>query len=322
MTGVESAGGLFTFGETMGLISALDVGPLEAARGFRYGIGGAESNVAIGVARLGGSVTWFGRLGADATGTMIARRLRAENVEVLAVVDDQNPTGLMVKHHRFAHAAHLDYHRAGSAATALTPADLPAAAIQSAAILHVTGITPALSASAADTVFAAVELARDAGTAVSVDVNYRAKLWRPDVAAPVLRRLVTRSDIVFAGPEEARLVLGPEAPTSDIELALALSALGPRESIVKNGARGAVAVVGGDRYQRDALPVHAIDTVGAGDAFVAGYLAEHLRDAGPDIRLRTAIQVGALAVTVPGDCEGLPYRGDLAMVTSSDDVLR
>ena len=149
MTAIESVGGLVTFGETMGLISALDIGPLEASRGFRYGIGGAESNVAIRVARLGGSAAWFGRLGADATGTMISRRLRAENVEVLAVVDDQRPTGLMVKHHRFAHAAHLDYHRSGSAATALTPADLPATAIQNAAILHVTGITPALSASAA-----------------------------------------------------------------------------------------------------------------------------------------------------------------------------
>ena len=322
MTDAGSVGGLFTFGETMGLISALDIGPLETARGFRYGIGGAESNVAIGVARLGGSATWFGRLGADATGTMIVRRLRAENIEVLAIHDDRHPTGLMVKHHRFAHDAHLDYHRAGSAATALTPADLPAAAIQSAEILHITGITPALSASAADAVFAAVELARDAGTVVSVDVNYRAKLWSAEVAAPVLRRLVTRADIVFAGPQEARLVLGPEAPTSDIELAVALSALGPTESILKNGARGAAAVVCGDRYQRDALPVHAIDTVGAGDAFVAGYLAEHLRHCTPDVRLSTAIAVGALAVTVPGDCEGLPYRSDLDMVAISDDIRR
>jgi 2-dehydro-3-deoxygluconokinase len=322
MTDAGSGGGLVTFGESMGLISALDIGPLETARGFRYGIGGAESNVAIGVARLGGSATWFGRLGADATGTMIARRLRAENVQVRAIVDDQRPTGLMVKHHRFADAAHLDYHRAGSAATAFTPGDLPTAVIQNAEILHVTGITPALSASAADTVFTAIELARAAGTVVSVDVNYRAKLWSPEAAAPVLHRLVAGADIVFAGPEEARLVLGPDAPTSDVELALALSRLGPTESILKNGARGAVAVVGGDRYQRDALPVNAIDTVGAGDAFVAGYLSEHLRHCTPDVRLGTAIHVGALAVTVPGDCEGLPYRSDLEVIDSSDDIRR
>jgi 2-dehydro-3-deoxygluconokinase len=300
MTDAQSGGGLVTFGESMGLISALDIGPLETARGFRYGIGGAESNVAIGVARLGGSATWFGRLGADATGTMIARRLRAENVEVRAIVDDQRPTGLMVKHHRFADAAHLDYHRAGSAATAFTPEDLPTAVIQNAEILHVTGITPALSASAADTVFTAIELARAAGTVVSVDVNYRAKLWSPAAAAPVLHRLVAGADIVFAGPEEARLVLGPDAPTSDVELALALSRLGPTESILKN----------------------AIDTVGAGDAFVAGYLSEHLRHCTPDVRLGTAIHVGALAVTVPGDCEGLPYRSDLEVIDSSDDIRR
>lgn len=318
----RSRRGLITFGETMGLLTALDIGLLESSQGFRYGIGGAESNVAIGVARLGESATWFGRLGTDATGTMIERRLRADNVTTLTVRDDQRPTGLMIKHHRFTHAAHIDYHRAGSAAAALTPTDLPVDAIRQAGVLHVTGITPALSAAAADTVFAAVEVAHDAGTLVSVDVNYRSKLWRADVAAPVLRRLVAKSDIVFAGPEEARLVLGSEAATSDIDLALALCGLGPTESILKNGARGAVAVIEGDRYQRDALTVHAIDTVGAGDAFVAGYLTERLRDAPPDLRLDTAIHVAALAVTVPGDCEGLPYRGDLAAVPATDDARR
>lgn len=322
MTDQESGGGLITFGETMGLLTALDIGPLESSRGFRYGIGGAESNVAIGVARLGGSATWFGRLGTDATGMMIERRLRADNVTALAIHDDQRPTGLMIKHHRFAHAAHIDYHRAGSAASALSPSDIPAAAIRHASVLHVTGITPALSTSAADTVFAAVELARDAGTLISVDVNYRSKLWSPDAAAPVLRRLVAQSDIVFAGSEEAGLVLGAEVPPSDIDLAVALCALGPTEVILKNGARGAVAVIDGGRHQRDALPVHAIDTVGAGDAFVAGYLAEHLRHAPPDVRLDTAIHLGALAVSVPGDCEGLPYRSDLAVMPAADDIRR
>ncbi|WP_072691775.1 sugar kinase [Rhodococcus marinonascens] len=307
----------------MGLLTAQDVGLLELSRQFRYGIGGAESNVAIGVARLGGSVTWFGRIGHDATGDMIERRLLAEQIATIAI-RDRHPTGLMIKHHRFAHIAHLDYHRHHSAATALHPKDIPHDAIRRSRILHVTGITPALSPSAAETVTAAVEIAHSAGLFVSIDVNYRRKLWDPDTAAPVLRRLVEQGDIVFAGPEEARLVLGDDAAAGDTDdvLGQALATLGPAEVIIKSGSRGCTALIDGETHQMPAIPVDALDTVGAGDAFVAGYLAEHLRGTPPEQRVRTAIHVGALAVTVPGDCEGLPTRADLELPLNSEDVQR
>lgn len=259
----SGGGGLITFGETMGLLTALDVGPLEMSRQFRYGIGGAESNVAIGVARLGGSATWFGRVGTDATGDMIERRLRAEQVTTLAVRDESSPTGVMIKHHRFAHAGHLDYHRHHSAASRISPDDVPDDAIRQSAILHVTGITPALSATAADTVLAAINIARTAGVLISVDINYRRKLWDPEAAAPTLRNLASRADILFAGPDEAQLVLGIGAGATAVELATALTALGPKEAIIKNGAHGATAVIDGQRHRRDAYAVHAIDTVGA-----------------------------------------------------------
>ena len=199
---------LVTLGETMGLLTAVETGPLEFSRSFSYGIGGAESNVAIGVARLGCPATWIGRVGRDATGDMVERRLLAEQVRALAVRDD-GFTGLMVKHRRFGTALSVDYHRAGSAGSRLSRADLPPGCVEAAAILHVTGITPALSDSARDAVFAAVERARAAGTAVSVDVNYRRKLWSPAAARPVLRRLVAQADLVFAGVEEALLLLDP-----------------------------------------------------------------------------------------------------------------
>jgi 2-dehydro-3-deoxygluconokinase len=314
-------GGLITFGETMGLLTATDIGPLEMSRQFRYGIGGAESNVAIGVARLGQPATWFGRVGSDATGDMIERRLTAEQITTMAI-RDPHPTGLMIKHHRFAHAGHLDYHRHQSAGAHLQPDDIPRGALRSARVLHVTGITPALSPSAANTVFDAVAVARAAGAKVSVDINYRSKLWNPATAAPVLRRLVAQSDIVFAGPDEARLVIGPKSPATESGLAVALAELGPPDAIIKAGVRGCTAMLAGQPYTRAAIPVHALDTVGAGDAFVAGYLAEELRNAGPDRRLDTAIRVGALAVTVPGDCEGLPRTADLQMSLTEEDVCR
>ena len=296
---------VFTFGETMGLVAADGIGPLEYARSFTLGIGGAESNVAVGVTRLGGAATWLGRVGPDATGDLIERRLRNEGVTTHAIRDEAF-TGLMVRYRRSGEQTHVDYHRAGSAGSRLNPTDLPRAEIEAAAVLHVTGITPALSDSARAAVFQAIETARAAGVTVSVDVNYRSKLWSRYDAAPVLLDLVSRADMVFASPDEAAIFVRPGAAVDG------LAALGPKEVVVKDGARGCTALIDGFRFALPALPVTVIDPVGAGDAFVAGYLAERLVGAEPEQRLRTAIAAGAFAVTVPGDCEGLPRRADLA----------
>lgn len=303
--------GVFTFGETMGLVAADGIGPLAHARGFSLTIGGAESNVAIGVARLGGEATWLGRVGPDATGALITTRLTGAGVRTLAIADARF-TGLMVRYRRSGEFAHVDYHRTGSAGSRLSPADIPAEEIRGAAILHVTGITPALSDSARAAVFQAIETARAAGVPVSIDVNYRAKLWSRFDAAPVLRDLVSRATIVFAGPAEAALFVAQDDPLGG------LAALGPTEVIVKDGGRGCAALIDGKQYSVPALPVTVIDPVGAGDAFVAGYLADRLLGADAGARLATAIAAGAFAVTVPGDCEGAPDRGELAALTGGD----
>lgn len=320
MTTPDTAG-LVTLGETMGLVTACETGSLEFARTFTYGIGGAESNVAIGVARLDAPATWIGRLGADATGDMIERRLRGDGVTTV-VVREEGFTGLMVKHRRFGTALSVDYHRAGSAGSRLGPGDIPRGLVESAGVLHVTGVTTALSPSARDAVFDAVERARGAGVPVSVDVNYRRKLWNPETARPVLRRLVALADVVFAGVEEARLVLDTRDPASATDLAGRLSALGPRQAVIKDGARGCTARIDGTGYRLPALPVQVVDPVGAGDAFVAGYLADLMAGAPARQRLRTAIAAGAFAVSVPGDCEGLARRAELAALTSLEDVVR
>jgi 2-dehydro-3-deoxygluconokinase len=303
--------GLFTFGETMGLVAADGIGPLAYTKSFSFGIGGAESNVAVGVARLGGEATWLGRVGPDATGALIAQRLTAAGVHTLAVTGPPF-TGLMIRHRRSGEFTHVDYHRAGSAGSRLTPADIPAGELTGAEIVHVTGITPALSEGARAAVFQSVETARAAGVPVSVDVNYRSKLWSRYDAAPVLRDLVSRADIVFASPEEAELFVDPGDPVTG------LAKLGPSEVIVKDGARGCQALIGGTSFTVAALPVTVVDPVGAGDAFVSGYLADRLAGATPQARLATAIAAGAFAVTVPGDCEGLPDRDELEALTGGD----
>lgn len=311
--------GLITFGEAMGLVSADQPGPLEAARTLALGIGGAESNVAIGVRRLGERATWFGRLGSDAVGTMIERRLLGEQVRALAI-RDRGFTGLMVKHRRFGERLSVDYHRAGSAGSRLRPEDVPVDELERAAVLHLTGITPALSDTARDATLRAVAVARQAGVAVSLDVNYRSKLWGADAARPVLRELVAQADVVFAGADEARVVLGDDG--TPLQLARALAAHGPGEVVVKLGERGCLAVIEGREHELPALEVAVVDPVGAGDAFVAGYLAERLRHAPPERRLATAVTAGACAVSVPGDCEGMPWRDELGALAGAEDVAR
>lgn len=322
MTPVATSGGLVTLGETMGMVSAADTGPLEFSRSFDYSVGGAESNVAIGVARLGCPATWIGRLGRDATGDMIERRLLAERVRALVRRDDSF-TGLMVKHRRFGAVTSVDYHRTGSAGSRLNTGDIPEGVVEAAGVLHITGITPALSASAHEAVQEAVARARKAGVAVSIDLNYRRKLWSPQEAGPVLRGLVHQADIVFAGVEESLLVLDAEpADRSAAALVHELAALGPRQAVVKDGARGCTALVDDVVHQVPAVPVQVVDPVGAGDAFVAGYLAEFLSGRPADVRLGTAVAAGAFAVGVRGDCEGLPGRTDLEALSATDEVTR
>jgi 2-dehydro-3-deoxygluconokinase len=302
--------GLVTVGETMGLLSGTHVGPLRHSSTLTLGIGGAESNVAIGVTRLGGSAGWIGRVGDDPIGDLLLSRLAGEQVDVSHVVRDPDvPTSLMLKETRTPNVARVVYYRKDGPGARLCPDDIPRDLVASARVLHVTGITPALSRSAAQAVQTAVEAARAAGVVVSVDVNYRGALWSPSEARPVLRDLVSRADIAFAGDDEAELLGFHGTPQ---EQAVALSGLGPRQAVVKLGARGAVAVLDGELATVPAHPVHAVDSVGAGDAFVAGFLAEHLHGAPPATALETAARCGAFVVQMPGDWEGLPNRRELA----------
>ena len=321
MTTRETGARLLTFGEAMGLITMDGIGSLDIARQAHIGIGGAESNVAIGVARLGGSATWIGRVGPDAVGRLITRQLTAAGVQVTAV-PDPSYTGLMIRHRRAGNAAEIDYHRRGSAGSRLGTDDLPDEQIRQASVLHVTGITPALSDSARHATVHAVEVARAAGVTVSLDVNYRSRLWSADQARATLAGLAARSDILFAGVNEARLLTGRDR-SEPSELAWEIAQLGPPQVLLKDGIHGCLALDGQREITRPAVEVgHVVDPVGAGDAFVAGFLAEHLTGAPFEQCVDTALAMGAFAVSVPGDCELLPTRAELRAFTTSDEVCR
>jgi 2-dehydro-3-deoxygluconokinase len=286
------------------------------------GLAGAESNVAIGLARLGHAVQWVGRVGADRFGELALRELRAEGVGVEhVVVDADSPTGLMFLEQRTADIATVEYRRSGSAGSRLGPDDVTAALRPAPRAVHLSGVTPALSDSARAAFIAAIELAREAGGFVSLDVNHRARLWGRDECRAVLASAARSADLVVASEDELDLV----AAGCESEAVESLLGAGVSMVAVKRGPAGASLWTADGRVDQPAFVVTSVDTVGAGDAFCAGFLSGWLDGLdGPGCLERGAL-LGAWAVSTRGDWEGLPRRSELetlAVLTTTGETLR
>lgn len=299
-----------TFGESMALFRADPAEPLRTAHRFSRSIAGAESNLAIGLCRLGCAAGWFGRVGDDPLGLGILGTLRAEDVDVSrAIVDDAAPTGLLVRDTHAERRIDVVYARLGSAGSRLSPSDLDRDYLSSARVLHVTGITPALSPTAHAATAEAVRIASEAGVVVSFDPNLRRRLW-PDMAAArrALLPLIERSQIVLVGHAEATLLTGQETPVAAGQW---LVDHGVTTVAVKLGADGALGFGGGHSYHGQALAVHPVDPIGAGDAFDAAFLCAWLRGADVSECVDEGNLAAGLSIQVCGDIEGLPYRREM-----------
>jgi 2-dehydro-3-deoxygluconokinase len=313
----QTAPEVVTFGETMAALRAHSTLRLGGSLGLS--VAGAESNVAIGLARLGHRVRWAGRVGADELGALVLRTLRAEGVDTThAVTDDTGrPTGLLLTEPRLGTLTRVSYYRAGSAGSAVSPADVRPALTPEPRVLHLTGITPALGPSAAETALAAATTAREAGITVCLDVNYRSRLWTAERARTVLRPLLDHTDLLIASEDELPLML--ERPDAgEDEGVKSLLAAGVSEVVIKRGARGATTYTADGTTDRPARQVDAVDLVGAGDAFVAGYLSGLLHGAGTADRLHRAVTTAAFAVSTRGDWEGLPTQDELGLLDEPD----
>ena len=202
-------GELITLGETMVALTAQANRPLAYGGSLEMRIAGAESNTAVGMCKLGHTVSFISRLGDDSFGQYVLRMLRAEGVDTSAVrPDPEHPTGLMVTEALPGTRTAVHYYRTGSAASHMTPDDLPEERIRQSAILHLTGITPVLSESCRRTVFAAAEIAASAEVPISFDPNIRKKLWKNADHAPMIRDLAARSHYLLMGLEEAEILYG------------------------------------------------------------------------------------------------------------------
>jgi 2-dehydro-3-deoxygluconokinase len=298
-----------TFGESMALFRADPAEPLRTARRFSRSIAGAETNLAVGLSRLGSPVGWFGRVGDDPLGLAILDTLRCEGVDVSrAAVDDAGFTGILVRDTHGERRIDVVYARQGSAGSRLSVGDLDRDYITSARVLHVTGITPALSETAREATAEAVRLAAEAGVAVSIDPNLRRRLWPDAEARRILLPLLERAQIVLVGHAEAAVLTGQESADA---AARWLVDHGAVTVAVKLGADGALGIHEGRSYHGQALSVHPVDPIGAGDAFDAAFLAAWLRGADLAECIDDGNLAAGLSVQVAGDIEGLPYRREM-----------
>ena len=300
-------------GETMALLVADQPGPLADVQHFTRRLAGADSNVAIGLARLGFQVGWISRLGADSFGAYVRRAIEAEGIDTSRVeIDAQRSTGLMLKSRTVDGSdPAIEYYRRGSAASRLGPAQFDTAYLLRARHLHATGITPALSADACDLMSRAMQLMRAHGRSVSFDPNLRPSLW-PDAQTmrDKLNRLARAADWVLPGLAEGRLLTGCDTPDAIAGFYLDQ---GAQAVLVKLGADGAyLRTADGQVHSSPGVAVPVIvDSVGAGDAFAVGIVSARLEGLAWPAALARANWIAAQALQVVGDMEGLPRRDQL-----------
>ncbi|MER5403430.1 sugar kinase [Streptomyces sp. NPDC002769] len=337
-------------GESMVTFLPSRPGRLADVPSFDRGIGGAESNVACVLAAAGHRVKWIGRVGNDGFGDHLVEAITAYGVDTSAVRrDPHRPTGIYFRTagDRATDEHEVLYYRAGSAASAMSPGNTPRAELDSGRVLHVSGITAALSA---DCLALLRELTapRPDRPLVSFDVNHRAHLWHhPETGRTVLLELARRSDLVFVGEDEAEEAWGITGGPDAIRAALPE----PRALVVKQGAAGATLFErgsggeprggrgagpgdergaepggvrdggpGADTVTRvPALRVDVVAPVGAGDAFAAGFLSATLRALPARDRLRHGHLTAAAALTVPGDLAVPPSRDHADRLAALDD---
>lgn len=307
------------------VVLVAEPGPLENSETFHRTAGGAEANVARVFGQLGVDASWISRVGDDGFGRYLVRQLTEAGVDTSGVaVDEDRPTGMYVKERGSGSADRYDladgdsamtYFRSGSAASALSPNDIAgngAGLIARADLIHFTGITVAISDTAADLTRSLM----DCPCVISFDLNYRPALWnsRPHAAADVLGEHVRGSDVVSMGADEAAVVFGASDPAE-----LRNMFPEPRHLVVKNDAHIVTAFDGTDRVDVPALTLDVVEKIGAGDAFAGGYLTALLSGRSAVACVRFGHLCAAGALTGHGDIAAVLPLDVLTGLSELDD---
>jgi 2-dehydro-3-deoxygluconokinase len=270
---------------------------------YQAGFGGDTSNTAIAAARQGARAGYFTILGQDRFGDLLADLWRREGVDSSAVKRDATaPTGIYFVTHS-AEGHHFHYYRAGSAASRMTPADLPRAYIAAAKILHVSAISQAISENACETVLAAMAIARDAGVRVCFDTNLRLKLWPLDRARESIEAAIRRADILRPALDDAQTLTGLKDPDKILDHYLAM---GPKLVAMTMGKDGVLLADGAQRHRITPHRVQAVDATGAGDTFNGAFLTRLIAGDTPLDAARYGNAAAALQTTGYGAVAPMP----------------
>jgi 2-dehydro-3-deoxygluconokinase len=314
-----------TIGESMVLFQPVSDRSIKYEPLFTKSLAGAESNVAVGLTRLGKKVRWISRVGKDPFGDFILSTLAGEGVDVSnAIRDDQVSTAVYFKECKGFGDPTVYYYRKNSAASKFNPSDVRAEWLEGARHLHVPGITPALGEHTASTIRKTMELAREMGLTISFDPNLRRKLWSEEEAREVLLSLIPLCDVFLPGVEEAEFLIGKQSIEGYGEKFLEM---GAKVVALKLGSEGSIGFINGNTIKASPYGVsHVIDTVGAGDAFAAGFISVFLEHAtitpsSLEKALTRANILGALATQFKGDWEGIPTLEELSIITQGKDVV-
>ncbi|MDX3118734.1 sugar kinase [Streptomyces scabiei] len=303
-------------GESMVALLPSRPGRLADVPSFERAVGGAESNVVCALAAAGHPARWVSRVGTDGFGDHLVETVGSYGVDVGRVRrDPERPTGVYFRTagDRSTDAHEVAYYRAGSAASAMSADTVDLDAVRAGRVLHLTGITAALSATCLG-LLRELTAPRPGRPLVSFDVNHRPRLWTDGSGPRVLLELARGADLVFVGEDEAADLWGLDGVDA-VRTALP----GPDVLVVKQGARGATVF---DREHVLHVPAPRVDVVaavGAGDAFAAGFLSAALRGLALRDRLRHGHLMAAAALTVPGDLAPPPSRDHADRLAALDD---
>lgn len=306
-----------TLGELCAVFVARDIGRMRYCRDYTIRPGGAEATLAAGITRLGHTTGWISVLGEDEMGHYLHNFMRGEGVDTscVRILPGKNTSVFLRERLPGGNARHY-YYRKDSAFTAISPDMLDESYIASARFLHLTGITPALSASAEQTMWRAVELAKAHGVRVVFDPNVRLLLWDRDTARGVIERFMAAADIVLPGLEDMQMLYGP---ISREEALLRLKDMGCQNIVLKVGDQEVLVYTDG---HADFLPVDHIaapvDLMGAGDSFAAGFIAGLLRDMSMLEAARLGNLVARCAIQMPGNIEALPTWNEVSKILQNE----
>ncbi|WP_336021693.1 bifunctional 2-dehydro-3-deoxygluconokinase/2-dehydro-3-deoxygalactonokinase [Halobellus salinisoli] len=300
-----------TFGETMLRLSPPRGDRLETTRDLDVQTGGAESNVAVAAARLGCEATWLSKLPDSALGRRIVSELRSHGVRTDVAWDDSAAARLgtyYLEQGGEPRGTDVIYDRAGASVTTATPEELPVGGLEDAEIFYTSGITPALSATLAETTAALLEGARGTGVTTAFDLNYRSKLWTPEEAKRGYESLFPHVDVLVAAERDVATCLDRDG--DPVEVANGLRRDFDFETVVlTRGEQGSLAVHDGEVFEQDVYDAETLDPIGTGDAFVGGFLAKRI--GGGDVG--DALAYGAATASLKRT-----LGGDLAVVTPEE----